>query len=149
MKKEKRHGLDISISALPNFNGQFSHTFPYNRRVNEEHVIPTDPNDKLITVEGLYPCAVVPCYDLNKTLSVVYRKEIIYLNTKEKDMLFKEVFRGFEQKVVERHIVPKKGKMYYSETEWTKDSTSPAGLYPTVIFPKELIGKVVTLNNQE
>lgn len=148
MRKEKRAGIDISIRALENFNGQFSPYFPYTRRVNEEYVIPTEPNDKLVTVKGLYPCSVVPYYHLGKTLNVVYRKEIVYLNSDEKDMLFKEVFRGFEQKVLERRVVPRKGKIYYSETEWATD-TSPAGLYPTVIFPKELIGKVVMLNNQK
>jgi len=144
VEKEKRAGINLSIRRLQDFEGQFAHTFSFDRRVNEEYIIPTDSGDKFVSIEGLYPCAVVPEYDCMMVLTAVYKKPIIYLAAKPEEILFKESFRGFEQTVVKRHIVPRKGKMYYSESEWTSDS-SPEGLYPTLIFPRELVGKVVTL----
>jgi hypothetical protein len=144
VEKEKPARIDISISKIPNFEGQYAHKFAFERRVNEEYVIPTDPRDKFISKEGFYPCAVVPEYLKGKALTVFYTKPIIFLNPRLDGELFKESFRGFDQTVVERHIVPSKSKQYYNESEWTNDG-SPEGLYPTLIFPRELTGKVVTL----
>lgn len=144
MIKERRFKIDISIRKLQEFEGQFTHMGSFGRRVNEEYVIPMTSNDKFVSAKGLYPCAVVPEYFNSKVLTVVYNKPIINLTRRPEDELFEESVRGFEQMVVERHLVPKKGKMYYSESSWTTDD-SPEGRYPTLIFPKELVGKVVTL----
>ena len=143
MPKRVVKGIDVRISEMPNLAGQLRSDFAFSRRVNEEYVVPS-PRDSMVEAEGLHPCVVVPEYDLGKTLAVIYKKPMTYLNPAPGDLLFKESARGFEQEVVKRFIIPKEGKMYYSESEWMHD-TSPEGLYPTLIFPKELVGKVVTL----
>ena len=148
MPREKTKGVNVTIRGLSNIGGQLEHEFAFGRRVNEEYVIPTDHTDKFISAEGLYPCSVVPGYDLGKTLTVVFRKPITYVNPNPDELLFKESMRGFDQAVVKRHIVPKKGKIYYGESEWIHDS-SPEGMYPTLIFRKELVGKIVTLISQK
>jgi hypothetical protein len=144
VEKERHARIDISIRKIRDFEGQYIHKSAFERRVNDEYVVSVDPQDKFVTKVGFYPCAVVPEYLKGKTLTVVYEKPIVFLNPRPDEELFKESFRGFDQTVAERRIAPNKSKIYYSESEWASD-TSPEGLYPTLIFPRELIGKVVTL----
>ncbi len=138
----------VEIRNMPDINGQFSRSMAYERRVSEEYVILGSQPDAYVSKEGIYPCSVVPSYDLGKTLTVVFRSRTIDLNPDPDSHLFKESVRGFDETVVERHIVPSKGRLYYSETEWM-ESDSKEGTYPTLIFQKGLVGKVVTLFSQK
>jgi len=140
----KKGSVNLSILRIQNIEGQVIFGSSFERRVNEEYIIPRESSDLFVNKEGLYPCSVVPRYLDGNTLSVVYKAQIVCLNLGEEEKLFEKNIQGFEQKVVERYIVPRKGRMYFSESEWRVDD-SPEGLYTSLIFPKYLVGRLVTL----
>lgn len=136
-------GIDIQIQGIKELEGQLVFGSSFQRRVNEEYIIP-ESDDPFCKEEGLYPCSVVPEYLNGKALIAVYIGRIVNITPAKKEELFEENIRGFEQKVMKRHLDPRRGRMYPSETSWYVDD-SPKGLYTTLIFPKHLTGKMVTL----
>lgn len=148
MPKKSKEGVSISISRIPSFGEQLGFLGSYGRRVNEDYIIP-EPKDPFVKSEGLHPCSVVPSVDEGKILTVVYRKPVTTINPVPDDELFRESARAFDQQVVKRHIVPRKGRIYYGNNRWFADEGSPEGMYATLIFPKELIDKVVLLVDME
>jgi hypothetical protein len=136
-------GIDIEIHWIKELEGQLVFGSSFQRRVNEEYIIP-ETDDPICKEERLHPCSVVPEYLNGKALIAVYIGRIVNITPVKKEELFEENIRGFEQNVMKRHLDPSRGRMYTSETSWYVDD-SPEGLYTTFIFPKYLIGKMVTL----
>jgi len=115
------------------------------RRVNQEYMVPRKRvHDPYVKKRGLYPSVGLPYYYDGVEVIAVYGVNIIQASKNGENILFDENIRGFRQRVMHRHTIPRKGRFYYSEREWTHDS-SPEGLYTNIIFPEWLVGKKVMI----
>lgn len=119
----------ISVNVINDFIVEKNQLFDssFERRVGEKYFVPKHV-DSLVKLEGLCPAIIVPEQYTYRFLSVVYKKDF------------------FEQEVIDRYLIPSKGRNYYSKTEWIH-GTSPDGFYPSIICPKELVGRVVTVSS--
>ncbi len=144
MAKKKR---GKTKGAKSKSDGVFKFVDSFERVVDEDYLVPRGGvSDPYIGEEGLYPSAVVPEYFIGKTLVVVYESDIMDLGlTNEEEKKFHPTYGGFEQKVVKRRLIPSRSRNYSNGSPYTVNSSSPTGLYPTVILPKSLVGKVIRL----
>ena len=132
--------IRLKIREIPRIKG-FDRLESFRRRVDEDYIVPQgNINDSFVEEEGLYSCAVIPKYSVNRKITVVYKTGVIVDCEKEL-----EEIRGIEQVCMERYLIPSKGRSYYGENKYYMGDESPDGLYPTLIFSDGLIGKSVII----